>query len=266
VTALLVRLGEMGVRRVTVPTGTGQASLTRVQGKGRDSCAGGHPRRARFWEELGADGVVLESFSINRDFHRLGCHPQGGPLRSGLIANHVCLMNCPLRTFHQNGFAYASDETGTLLIDYCFMRCSRLRFDGSSPFINRLGFGRRTRRLGMMGYTSFKLLERDSIGGTDAASQSLHQRGSLAICRTAAVYGFKQPVRKESLWSLRHFWMPRQVSPRRLKPLLDVARLQGWLSPLPDCPIRVEARRSRRIPSRRRMPGSGMVPENPITS
>ena len=56
-------------------------------------------------------------------------------------------------------------------------------------------------------------------------------------------YGFKQPARKESLWSLRHFWKPQQVNPRRLKPLLDLARLQGWLSPLPECPIRVEAPR-----------------------
>src|ERR1035437_6005286 len=56
-------------------------------------------------------------------------------------------------------------------------------------------------------------------------------------------YGFKQPVRKESLWSLRHFWKPWQVNPLRLKPMLDLARLQGWLSPLSECPIRVEARK-----------------------
>jgi collagenase-like PrtC family protease len=28
------------------------------------------PRRARFWEDLGADAIVLESFSINRNFSR----------------------------------------------------------------------------------------------------------------------------------------------------------------------------------------------------
>ncbi|MGZ3357214.1 MAG: hypothetical protein ACXVBO_20485 [Isosphaeraceae bacterium] len=55
-------------------------------------------------------------------------------------------------------------------------------------------------------------------------------------------YGFKDPVRKESRWTLRHFWKPRQVNPLRLKPLLDLARLQGMLSPLSECPIRVDAR------------------------
>jgi hypothetical protein len=33
------------------------------------------------------------------------------------------------------------------------------------------------------------------------------------------------------------------VNPLRLKPLLDLSRLQGWLSPLPECPIRVAARK-----------------------
>jgi hypothetical protein len=56
-------------------------------------------------------------------------------------------------------------------------------------------------------------------------------------------YGFKQAVRRESFWSLRHFWKPQQVNPLRLQPLRDLARLQGWQSPLPECPIRVDARK-----------------------
>jgi hypothetical protein len=52
----------------------------------------------------------------------------------------------------------------------------------------------------------------------------------------------QQPVQKESCWSLRHFLKPRQINPLRLKPLRDLARLQGWLSPLPECPVRVDTR------------------------
>ncbi len=33
-----------------------------------------------------------------------------------LIANHVGLMNCPMQTYHQNSFAYASDGSNTLFI------------------------------------------------------------------------------------------------------------------------------------------------------
>jgi collagenase-like PrtC family protease len=75
------------------------------------------PRRARFWEELGADVIVLESFSINRNFRRLAAIRQSVHCELQLIANHVCLLNCPLQTYHQNGFAHASDDTSTLFID-----------------------------------------------------------------------------------------------------------------------------------------------------
>jgi hypothetical protein len=33
------------------------------------------------------------------------------------------------------------------------------------------------------------------------------------------------------------------VNPLRLKPMIDLARLQGWLSPLPECPIRLDAQK-----------------------
>jgi hypothetical protein len=69
---------------------------------------------------------VLESFSINRNFRRLAAIRHAVRCDLELIANHVCLMNCPMQTYHQNGFAHASDDTRTLFIDYCFLRCSRL--------------------------------------------------------------------------------------------------------------------------------------------
>ena len=40
---------------------------------------------------------------------------------------------------------------------------------------------------------------------------------------------------------MKIFWKPRQANPLRLKALLDLARLQGMLSPLPECPIQVDA-------------------------
>jgi hypothetical protein len=151
-----------------------------------------------------------------------------------------------MQTYHQNGFAHASDDTGTLFIDYCFLRCSRTRLNDPSQFIKSAWI--RPEDLAVyeaMGYTTFKLLERgipsaELLRRVKAYSERRFD-GNLAELLLS--YGFKQPVRKESLWSLRHFWKPRQVNPLRLKPMLDLARLQGWLSPLPECPIRVDARK-----------------------
>jgi hypothetical protein len=96
-----------------------------------------------------------------------------------------------------------------------------------------------------MGYTTFKLLERgipsaELLRRVKAYSEHRFD-GNLAELLLS--YGFKEPVRKESFWTLRHFYKPRQANPLRLKPLLDLARLQGMLSPQPGCPIRVDARR-----------------------
>jgi collagenase-like PrtC family protease len=249
VTALLTKLGELGVQRVTVSTPFLLELVKRRFPKFKVRVGiyaqVDTPRRARFWEDLGADAITLESFSINRDFRRLAAIRQAVRCDLQLIANHVCLMNCPMQSYHQNGFAHASDDTGTLFVDYCFLRCSRMRLTDPSQFIKSTWI--RPEDLPVyeaMGYATFKLLERgipsaELLRRVKAYSERRFD-GNLADLLLS--YGFKEPVRKESLWAMRHFWKPRQANPLRLKPLLDLARLQGMLSPLPESPIRVNAR------------------------
>ena len=248
VTALLAKLGDMGVERVTVSTPY-LLELVKRRFPGFKVRVGIYaqvdtPRRARFWEDLGADAITLESFSINRDFRRLAAIRQAVRCDLQLIANHVCLMNCPLQTYHQNGFAHASDDSGKIFIDYCLLRCSRLRMTDPSQFIKSAWI--RPEDLAVyeaMGYTTFKLLERgipseELLRRVKAYSERRFD-GNLAELLFS--YGFKEPVKKESYWTLRHFWKPRQISPLRLKPLLELARLQGMLSPVPECPVRIDA-------------------------
>ena len=250
VTALLARLGDMGVSRVTVSTPF-LLELVKCRFPAFKTKVGIYaqvdtPRRARFWADLGADAITLESFSINRDFRRLAAIRQAVHCDLQLIANHACLLNCPLQNYHQNGFAHASDDTSTLFIDYCFLRCSRLRLTDPSQFIKAAWI--RPEDLGVyeaMGYTTFKLLERgipsaELLRRVKAYSERRFD-GNLAELLLS--YGFKAPLRKESHWTLRHFWKPWQANPLRLKPLLDLARMQGLLSPLPECPIRVDTRK-----------------------
>ena len=249
VTTLLARLGDMGVRRVTVSTPFLLELVKRrfPEFKVRVGIYAqvDTPRRARFWEELGADAITLESFSINRNFRRLAAIRQAVHCDLQLIANHVCLMNCPLQSYHQNGFAHASDGTSTLFIDYCLLRCSRMRLADPSQFIKAAWI--RPEDIAAyvaMGYTTFKLLERgipsaELLRRTQAYSNGRFD-GNLAELLLS--YGFKEPIRKESFWALRHFWKPRQVDPRRLQPMRDLARLQGWQGPLPISPIKVDTR------------------------
>ena len=250
VTGLLTKLGDMGVRRVTVSTPFLLELVKRrfpeFKAKVGIYAQVDTPRRARFWEDQGADAITLESFSINRDFRRLKAIRQAVRCDLQLIANHVCLPNCPLQSYHQNGFAHASDDTGTLFIDYCLLRCSRSRLADPSQFIKAAWI--RPEDLATyeaLGYTTFKLLERgipsaELLRRVKAYSE---RRSTDNLAELLLSYGFKEPVRRDALWSLRHFWKPRQVRPVRLKPLMDLARLQGMLSPLPECPVRVDARK-----------------------
>lgn len=249
VKALLTKLGDLGVHRVTVSTPFLLELVKRrfPEFKVRVGIYAqvDTPRRARFWEDLGADDITLESFSINRDFRRLAAIRQSVSCGLQLIANHVCLLNCPLQSYHQNGFAHASDDTRTLFIDYCFLRCSWLRLSDPSQFIKTAWI--RPEDIAVyeaMGYTTFKLLERgipsaELLRRVKAYSE---RRFSGNLAELLLSYGFKEPIRKESFWTLRHFWKPRQANMQGLKALLDLARLQGMLSPLPELPIRVDAR------------------------
>ena len=94
------------------------------------------------------------------------------------------------------------------------------------------------------GYTTFKLLERGIPSAELLRRIQAYSAGRFEgnLAGLLLSYGFKDPIRKESLWSMRHFFKPRQVNPRRLKPLRELAQLQGWQTPLPECPINVDTR------------------------
>ena len=238
VTALLEKVGNLGVTRLTVSTPFLLEMVKRRFPSFRVRVGiyaqVDTPRRARFWQDLGADAITLESFSINRDFRRLAAIRKAVTCDLQLIANHVCLPNCPLQSYHQNGFAHASDSGNKLFIDYCFLRCTRTRIADESQFIKAAWI--RPEDIGVyeaMGYTTFKLLERgipsaELLRRVKAYSE-LRFDGNLADLLLS--YGFKEPVRRERMWGLRHFFKPRQANPLKLRPLLDLAQMQGMISP-----------------------------------
>ena len=162
---LLERLESMGIRRLTVSTPfLLEAVKARFPGfrvKVGIYAQVDTPRRARFWEDLGADAITLESFSINRDLERLEAIREAVQCDLQLIANHPCLPNCALQPYHQNGFAHASDGSRGLFLDYCFLGCSRRRLEDPSLLIKSAWIRPEdTAAYEAMGYTRFKLLER----------------------------------------------------------------------------------------------------------
>ncbi len=245
---LLETLGAMGIRRLTVATPylleRIKAAFPEFYVKVGIYAQIDTPRRARFWRDLGADALTLESFSINRDFAALRAIREAVDGELQLIANHPCLPNCAMQPYHQNGFAHSSDGSRGLFLDYCFMSCTLKRLEDPSMLI-KAGWIR-PEDLGFyeaLGFEHFKLLERgipsaELLKRVKAYSQ---RRFSGNLAELILPYGFKQPPAKPKLWLLRYFLRPGQVNPLKLKPLYAMMKSQGLLFALDRNPFHIDA-------------------------
>lgn len=247
-TRFVGRLWDMGARSVTVST---PFLLEAVKSRFPDFrvkvgiyAQVDTPRRARFWEELGADAITLESFSINRNLRRLEAIRRAVRCELQLIANHPCLPNCPMQPYHQNGFAHSSNGSRRLFIDYCFLRCSRRRLEDPSLLIKAAWI--RPEDLAAyeaMGYSAFKILER-GIPSADLLKRVRaygERRFEGNLAELILPFGFREPLRKAPFWTLRHFFRPFQLRPDRLKPFADVMKRHGLLFPREAPPFVIHA-------------------------
>ena len=244
---LMERLGGMGIRRVTVSTPYLLESI-KARFPGFFVKVGIYaqidtPRRARFWQDLGADALTLESFSINRDFETLRAIRAAVSCELHLIANHPCLPNCPMQPYHQNGFAHSSDGSGRLFIDYCFLTCTMKRLEDPSLLI-KAGWIRPEdiAFYEQLGYEHFKLLERGIP--SDQLLQRVRayseRRSGKDLAELILPYGFKQAPKKQRFWLLRHFFKPGQVNPSKLRSFHTMLRKQGMLFALSHAPFRID--------------------------
>jgi len=247
---LLNSLGAMGIRMLTVSTPylleRIKAAFPEFYVKVGIYAQIDTPRRARFWRDLGADALTLESFSINRDFDTLRAIREAVNGELQLIANHPCLPNCAMQPYHQNGFAHSSDGSRELFIDYCFLNCTMKRLEDPSMLI-KAGWIRPedVSFYEQMGYEHFKLLERG------IPSAELLRRVKAYSSRTSGEnlaelilpYGFTKAPEKQRFWLLRHFLRPGQVRPWKLRPWYNMLREQGMLFALDRNPFRIDASR-----------------------
>jgi collagenase-like PrtC family protease len=245
--SLLDKLGEIGVTRLTVSTPflleIVKARFPHFRVKVGIFAQVDTALRVKFWENLGADAITLESFSINRDFARLAAIREVTKCDLQLIANHCCLPNCPMQYYHQNGIAHSSDGSKRLFIDYCFLRCSRMRLEEPTVLI-KAGWIR-PEDVGIyekMGYTTFKILERgipseELLKRVRAYSQRQFD-GNLA--ELIFYYGFREPVKKKRFWLLRHFFRPLAFDIRYAKQFFDLIKGQGMAFGIKENPYYID--------------------------
>lgn len=86
------------------------------------------PERARFFEELGADAITLDT-NINRSFEILESIKEVVGCELRLLVNEACLYKCPFRYSHFNLFSHmtGSGNKPNIFSDYYYEKCISFR-------------------------------------------------------------------------------------------------------------------------------------------
>jgi collagenase-like PrtC family protease len=208
--------------------------------------------KAKFWEELGADCITLESISVNRDFAMLQAIRNAVKLELQLITNSNCMMFCPLSGQHMVNLSHASQKghaSRGFMIDYCALRCSAEKLKDPSNYL-RSEFIRPEDMAAYikMGFTSFKILERGAPTSVMAQRVRAYSEGSFNgnLLDLIQPYGYKDTSGVGSGWVgnlwkfLKYFFRPGTVNTAELLKLKKLAEKRGLLSAMDWDPVFID--------------------------
>jgi collagenase-like PrtC family protease len=211
--------------------------------------------KAKYWEDLGADCLTLESISVNRDFALLQAIRSAVQLELQLIANSNCMMFCPLSGQHMVNLSHASQKGHSsrgFMIDYCALKCSAEKLLDPSNYL-RSEFIRPEdmNTYLQMGYTSFKILERGAPTSVMAQRVRAYSEGSFDgnLLDLVQPYGYKDTSAggtgwSENLWRfLKYFFRPGTVNTAELLKLKKLAEKRGLLSAMEWDPVYIDNRK-----------------------
>ena len=123
---------------------------------------------ARQWEDLGADSLVISPLKCNRNFEILSQIRAEVSCELKLVANAGCLLNCVFENSHRHilsGKTRIANPTRLFFLDYCFLHCTSRKILNPANLIRSCWI--RPEDISFyekMGYTSFRILERNCPG------------------------------------------------------------------------------------------------------
>ncbi len=198
------------------------------------------PERAVFWQDLGADMLTLESFSINRNFSVLGSIRKAVSCRLQLIANFTCLSRCPMQPYHMTGLSHASASSDkNPFVDYCALKCSfRILEDPRLLIRSQWIRPEDVKHYEEAGYSDFKLLERNAP--TDSMVNRVvsyaGRRSPPNLLELIQPYGFSKDVKKRFGWQAGHF-LSFIGSAVNMKDMTRLLKKRGLIYSLKGSPV-----------------------------
>ena len=252
-------LCEIGVASVTVSSPYLLTLIkTRYPGlKVRVSVFGGvdRVRKARMWEELGADCIVLDSILVNRELGALGRIRKSVRCDLALLVNNNCLSGCALSPMHMNALSHAGQSWNGnrgFFIDWCFLRCTEMKLREPVNYLRSEWI--RPEDLHVyedLGYDLFKIAERDiptplMETRVRAYAGRRYDGNLLDLVQPYAFQGVKPDdryYRRGPGWILRFLLRPSLVNPARMRLLKRVADMRHMTRPLTgEAPVYIDNR------------------------
>lgn len=94
-------------------------------------------KKAKYWEDLGADIICADFCSINRDFESLKTIIGGlENAKIEILATNSCIKDCANLAVHTCGIAHASEKGGNeKFIDWCLYDCQYSQLIDSTEYI-----------------------------------------------------------------------------------------------------------------------------------
>ncbi len=123
-----------------------------------------HVRKAKMWEDLGADCIMLDSLLVNREFRLLRALRKAVQCDLQLLVNNSCLQSCAFSHYHMNTLAHASQSghhSKGFFVDWCFLRCTMMRLMDPANYVRSEWVRPEDlHHYEALGYDHFKLTER----------------------------------------------------------------------------------------------------------
>ncbi len=245
-------LREIGVESVTVASPyLLRLVKTRFPGlKVRISVFGGvdRVRKARMWEELGADCIVLDSILANREFATLARIRKSVGCDLELLANNNCLSSCAFSPSHMNALAHAGQSWHAnrgFFIDWCFLKCTEMKLRDPVNYVRSEWIRPEDTALyEELGYDLFKIAERDiptAVMATrvKAYAERRYDGNLLDIVQPYAfgpVEATGRYYRRGIAWYLRYAVRPLLANPARMLALKRLADALDMTRPVAGPP------------------------------
>lgn len=213
-----------------------------------------NPRKARFWEDNGADCIVVSETTVHREFEVLQAMREAVKVDLSLIVNNWCRQDCAIASNHAVLLSNASrNDSQHFPLDYCSVYCNAYRLEEPVNYI-RANWIRPEDlpRYRQLGYTNFKIVERNTP--TDLLALRVwayaRERYDGNLLDLVQNYAYPKSVfkkRDESYFSLKrmakYFLKPSEVNLLRFSQVVEFGKALSMLYPREgDNPVYVDNR------------------------